>query len=237
MNKAELLFHISRQGGMEFVFTSGNALRYPTHTHVSVYTVTAVRRGVVRLARKASSEIHPAGAVYVVAPGEPHSPAYSDNFDIVSLCIDKNHFRILPAAVLAAKCLDYAAALVECRLLDAATLQRLLDGVDAACRQEAAPESHLSGLERLGLDGPEPPQLSRYHFIRKFKREAGLTPHQYVIQNRLRKAKELIRGKVPLALAAAEAGFFDQSHLNRWFKRNLGVTPLAYRDACFTLDG
>lgn len=240
MNKAELLFHISRQSGMEFVFTSGNALCYPTHTHVSVYTVTVVRRGVVRLTRKAVSVLYPAGAVYVVAPGEPHSPAYSDNFDIVSLCVDKNHVRTLSPTALSARCLDCAAALVERRQLDSSTLQRLLDGVATACRmaaaQEAVPDAFLTTLERLGLGEVEPPPLSRYHFIRKFKRETGLTPHQYAIQNRVRRAKELIRGKVPLALAAAEAGFFDQSHLNRYFKRNLGVTPLAYRDACFPLD-
>lgn len=241
MNKAELLFHISRQGGMEFVFTRGNALCYPTHTHVSVYTVTAVRQGVVRLSRKTASDVYPAGAVYVVAPGEPHSPAYSDNFDIVSLCVDKNHVRIMSPAALAAMCLGYASGLVERRLLDAATLRRLLDGVAEASRMEAAreavPDALLSALAGLGLDEPEPPRLSRFHFIRKFKRETGLTPHQYAIQNRVRRAKELIRGKVPRALAAAEAGFFDQSHLNRYFKRNLGVTPLAYRDACFPLDG
>jgi AraC-like DNA-binding protein len=67
--------------------------------------------------------------------------------------------------------------------------------------------------------------LSLFHFLRSFQRQFGLTPHAFLNQLRVGRAREMIlRGK-SIAEAASEAGFVDQSHLTRWFKRLLGVTP------------
>ena len=67
--------------------------------------------------------------------------------------------------------------------------------------------------------------LSLFHFLRAFQRQFGLTPHAFLNQLRVGRAREMIlRGK-PIAQAAVETGFVDQSHLTRWFKRLLGVTP------------
>jgi AraC-like DNA-binding protein len=70
--------------------------------------------------------------------------------------------------------------------------------------------------------------LSRYQLLRGFARQFGLTPHAYILQRRLAFARRLIRAGEPLALAAARAGFCDQSHLNRLFVRQFGVTPKRY---------
>jgi AraC-like DNA-binding protein len=72
--------------------------------------------------------------------------------------------------------------------------------------------------------------VSRYRLIRHFARESGLTPHRYVQQARVRKAKRLI-AQMPAAHAALEAGFCDQSHLCREFKRQLAMTVEEYRKA------
>lgn len=73
--------------------------------------------------------------------------------------------------------------------------------------------------------------LSPYHFIRVFARHTGLTPHAWLMQLRARKARELLRQGAPIAQAAASAGFADQSHLNRTFKRLLGYTPGQFRNS------
>ena len=73
--------------------------------------------------------------------------------------------------------------------------------------------------------------LSPYHFIRVFARHTGLTPHAWLMQLRARKAGELLRQGAPIAQAAASAGFADQSHLNRTFKRLLGYTPGQFRNS------
>jgi AraC-like DNA-binding protein len=71
--------------------------------------------------------------------------------------------------------------------------------------------------------------LSRFHLLRVFSRETGLTPHAYQVQLRLQKARALMRAGQPLAEAAMASGFSDQSHLTRHFKRVYGLTPGQYR--------
>lgn len=69
-------------------------------------------------------------------------------------------------------------------------------------------------------------QLSQYHFSRLFKRSTGLSPHKYVTQQRVERAKILLkRGSMTLAEIALACGFNHQSHLHRHFKRQTGVTP------------
>jgi AraC family transcriptional regulator len=74
-------------------------------------------------------------------------------------------------------------------------------------------------------------RVSVYHFARQFKAATGLPPHQYVIQRRVERAKELLQGGAGPSLAdvAARAGFSDQSQFGHHFKRLVGVTPGQFR--------
>jgi AraC family transcriptional regulator len=67
---------------------------------------------------------------------------------------------------------------------------------------------------------------SEFHFRRVFTRSVGITPHRYVVHQRLRHAVELMRdGRPGLAEIASSTGFADQSHLSRWVRRVHGVSP------------
>lgn len=70
--------------------------------------------------------------------------------------------------------------------------------------------------------------LSVCRFVTVFRRQVGLTPHRFICHRRIRYAKALLRDGVPMAQAASEAGFFDQSHLSRHFKSICGLTPGRY---------
>lgn len=70
--------------------------------------------------------------------------------------------------------------------------------------------------------------LSRFHFLRAFKKEFGLPPHQYLTSLRIGKVRDLLKSGMLTGEVAAEAGFSDQSHLIRHFKIAMGVTPRQY---------
>lgn len=70
--------------------------------------------------------------------------------------------------------------------------------------------------------------LSPFHFQRVFRGELGVSPHEYLIQVRIRKAREYLERGVSPAQVAADTGFVDQSHFSRHFRRHVGVPPGKY---------
>jgi len=98
-------------------------------------------------------------------------------------------------------------------------MQRLLSHIDAA------PDDELT-LPQLAREA----NLSPDHLIRAFKRELGVTPHQYIMQRRIDRARKLLAStNMPLAELAQAAGFSDQSHLTTAFRKAVGVSPARYR--------
>jgi AraC family transcriptional regulator len=68
--------------------------------------------------------------------------------------------------------------------------------------------------------------LSKPHFVRLFRNTTGTSPHRYVAQKRVERARQLIQtSNLPLIDIAAEAGFASQSHLGRMFQKRYGLTP------------
>jgi AraC-like DNA-binding protein len=73
--------------------------------------------------------------------------------------------------------------------------------------------------------------LSRFELVRRFREQNGVTPHAYQINLRVEEARRRLAAGAPPAAVAAECGFADQPHLNRVFKRAVGVSPGRYARA------
>ncbi|HKF70516.1 MAG TPA: AraC family transcriptional regulator [Stellaceae bacterium] len=101
---------------------------------------------------------------------------------------------------------------------DHASIRRVCDLIEDELGEDLA-------LETLAAEA----RMSSWHFLRVFRRETGATPHLYVLQRRLARARRLLEaGDAPADVAAA-TGFSDQSHLTNRFRRTYGVTPAVFR--------
>lgn len=91
-------------------------------------------------------------------------------------------------------------------------------------------EQHLAEpvtLEQLAAEAG----LSAYHFARMFKQSTGLAPHQYLMQQRLARAEQLLRhSRLSLTDIALQCGFSSPSHFSHRFRASFGLPPSRIRD-------
>jgi len=105
-------------------------------------------------------------------------------------------------------------------------LQRVREMIAAAPADRHAMEA----LERAsGLD--------RWTIARQFRALFGTSPSRFRTQRQLDLVRRLLAGGTPAGVAALEAGFADQSHMSRHFKRAYGLTPAAWASALSGRDG
>lgn len=86
-------------------------------------------------------------------------------------------------------------------------------------------DEHLNITDLAHLSG-----MSPSHFSRLFKKSVGMSPHRYILSQRVRLAKQLLdETNLPLSNIALECGFYDHSHFIVQFRRFTGITPKGYR--------
>ncbi|MGQ0574674.1 MAG: helix-turn-helix domain-containing protein [Pseudonocardia sp.] len=85
--------------------------------------------------------------------------------------------------------------------------------------------AHLG--ERICLDDlASTVALSRFHFARRFRESMGVSPHEFVVAQRVARARTMLtRTNTPLPEVAFACGFADQSHMTRVLRRHTGATP------------
>ena len=98
-------------------------------------------------------------------------------------------------------------------------IPQVLDYIDANLEETI----QLKNLAQL-LD------MSQFHFSRLFKKSIGLSPYQYLIQQRVERAKKLLKQTDKSIIEIAlDCGFNSHSHLSKQFRQVTGMTPKAYR--------
>lgn len=103
--------------------------------------------------------------------------------------------------------------------LTAAQLRRVKELIDAQISTDVT----ISDLAVVA-------ELSQFHFIRAFKESVGLSPYQYILSERVRRAKELLsKGDLPVSDVALAAGFHNAYQMNRVFRKLVGLTPTVLR--------
>ncbi|MGF1718447.1 AraC family transcriptional regulator [Vibrio kyushuensis] len=97
--------------------------------------------------------------------------------------------------------------------------EKLLDGID-----------HVIQLEELA----EEVGLSRYQLLRAFKNQYGLPPHAYLMDEKIKRSKRMLKTGQDISEVAYQLGFSDQAHFQRQFKKKLAVTPKFYQSHFIT---
>jgi AraC-like DNA-binding protein len=228
----------------ELVYLARHARAYPPHSHVSVYTAGFVLDGAMELQCDGENRLLRAGECFAMPPYMAHAIAPRDWVEMVTLCVPAD-IALGRANISLADAIRGLFPLLAAdgvkdmgeRILRQAG--RLFSG-DAQCPRppccayvvrlrhllERQPDATFAMRQWAKAAGVSQDQL-----IRRFKREVGLTPHQFLLQNRIRKAQRLIERGMPIADVAQAAGFYDQSHFDKRFRYLVGLAPREYRQA------
>jgi AraC family transcriptional regulator len=98
-------------------------------------------------------------------------------------------------------------------------LDRVIEHIEVNLRQE------LNLTVLAGIAGVSP-----HHFAKLFKDSIGLTPHQFVIRQRIECAKDYLRNpKLSIGEISCLTGFATQEHFTKVFRRISGLTPREFR--------
>lgn len=139
-------------------------------------------------------------------------------------CADEVEFEELAVRLAGAVCLMLADAhgkMPAPRLRDERRITAALRRIETQAHEALS----LAELARTAA-------MSPYHFLRTFRAVVGLTPHQFILHQRLRRAAVRLRQSADSVSAIAfDAGFGDLSTFNRRFRQLMGSSPSAYRVA------
>lgn len=179
---------------------------YPPHTHAEHLTLGIVEDGKVCIVMDGESKIYKTGDEFQIPPDVLHEikPLDEKGYSMLVTCVR------VPVQELSE---------VDKELVDGP----LVELKDSILDQ---PEN-LYLIEEMAKDT----NISPFHLIRKFKKMYGLTPHQFQIQCKVRKAQKLLEEEKSVCEVTYDAGFCDQSHLDRCFQKIVGLTPKEYREA------
>lgn len=235
-------FRYFRGDGLELAVCRQSSVSYPLHNHISVFTLGLVLDGTLELATDSGTCVYRKNGTFLIPPYAPHRISARSHYTLLSLCIDKGIVTGGGLENTGTSVADFLRGAGGQPMLESGALSALCDLAPALRAVPPQGESAIGRLRaRLKLEPERRYSIDdmaalafagKYNLIRSFKKEVGLTPHQFQIQNRVRRGQRLLEASVPAAEAALAAGFCDQSHFIRHFKRIVGLTPAEYTRAC-----
>lgn len=228
--------------GMELITCKQSTISYPLHNHVSVYILGFVLDGAIELVTDKGSNIYRKNETFVILPYAPHCLNAQSCYTLLSLCVNTKFVSHFGLEGNVSNIVNLLRNSVDLPTVEEKIRQALSSLILISRMIPIQKETSVSKLKvqletyperKCSLDDmADTAFISKYHFIRTFKQEIGLTPHQFQIQNRIRKAQRLLEKSTSITEVALATGFYDQSHFIRHFEKIVGLTPTDYRLAC-----
>jgi len=235
-------YFISGDKNIEFVVTEDITKDFGLHNHTEHYVISFIVKGEATLFYNNVSVVLKKDDTFVVRPYMPHSVAVESGSQILSMCIKKDLFSAQSfgeiSQTVSTKFDEIAAETsletgIKSELNDAVRLiaetisderYKLSADIQQIADKIAEKSSKIYSLDQLSEDV----YISKYHLIRKFKSKIGLTPHQFMIQVRVRNAQKELADGGRLIDAAIDNGFYDSSHFDKCFEKIVGISPSEY---------
>ena len=227
---------------IEFVVSENIDKCFDCHNQVGHYVISLVMQGEVTVYLESRKLVCHEGDSFTIPPYAVHSVCQGKDARLLSMCIG--------TAFAAETDSETAEVIVRELLNDAvgqdifgeAQKEKLLPFAQAVFRGwDKGGKEMDTGIKSLADRITSHPEyelpietlaadifVSKYYLIKKFKRIVGMTPHQFCIQNRIRKAQSLLDAEQVICGVAAEMGFYDQSHFDKAFQKIVGISPSEY---------
>ena len=227
---------------IEFVVSENLDKHFESHNHVGHYVISMITQGVITVCLEHKERVCPEGSVFIVPPYAIHSVRQERNASLMSLCIGTDLIESTDIEAAERIVRELLGNVAEQNILDREKEKKLLNALRTVyCYCDKGLKEMDAGIKLLAdkiINHPEqePPIkilaadifVSQYYLIRKFKSSIGMTPHQFCIQNRIRKSQKLLDEKKTISRIAAEMGFYDQSHFDKAFQKIVGISPSEY---------
>lgn len=244
MDNKNVFYFSSNNNTIDIVLLNKVNTAYSLHTHAEHYTMGIVIDGEIIIETNAEKFVCKSDNVFTIPMDVPHSikPFSDSTYTMLSLCIHQDYLVYAD--------IDNIKLMIEKKLkqlfgeekIVAGYSELLSDGLMllmASKLKNITSESYSKDVKHRLLEVPETSMsiedisneicVSSFHMIRQFKKEVGLTPHQFQIQCRIRKAQKMLLSDKTIAEVASDMGFCDQSHFVRCFKKIVGITPASYQ--------
>lgn len=245
MEQCERITYVYDKNSKIEVISAGYSRKsYALHNHVNVYTIGIMMEGSVQVVTGKSKRVYQSGQIMAIPPYVPHSIMAMEPYSMVTICIDKRIIQKQEPNELEAQILKMirSGGQYEISAQMQAQIRKRLQSFRQMQRDSVTGKNMIWEKLRQQLeifpekkinieDMADMVFTSKYHFIRCFKQEIGLTPHQFQMQNRIRKAQKLLGKTDSMTKVAMDTGFCDQSHFIKQFEKIVGLTPTDYKKA------
>lgn len=239
-------YFYAQSGKAEVVLSGGKMQFFPWHMHMQHWTLGVVLGGTVLLGQPEEKRTLGARQHFVLPPCAPHSLALDAHAQLLTICVpceqEPHTCRPMLHRLLHHACsargayaaMGYAHGLKA--MLEHLVPLPVAKGYTRIHGHNAGPAPLVAEaiMQRM-LEAPEQPLslvhmaqeagYSPWHFLRIFQQHMGLTPHALLTLCRVRKVRHALRADAAGAEAATSAGFTDQSHMLRVFKKHHNMTP------------
>lgn len=242
MKREYIRYFFSKSDCVELVYSRNVKLSFAEHNHASSYIIGIIMDGIVLLNRNNEVKPYKKDNYYIIAPYEPHSVSSDGNeCTMISVSINKAFVRECNKDYIIQLILELIINISFERIEKNSLINIVKNSVNELFTDTTYGNKSNQSLntaidilecrycEKIDIEElSKSVFISKYHFIRQFKKYAGLTPHNFQVQRKIRQSQRMLRNNSNITEIALAAGFCDQSHFIKCFKKIVGITPSEY---------